>query len=306
VISPVESLRHAQHTVSRHVPHPVRFAGSVLGRYMRHGCSQFAAAIAFRALFALVPLLTLILAVTDLLLPEATRQKLTTWLHESIQAPPALVQSVGGTLGGQRASALAAVVAAIGLAWTASGLIAAVRTALSVIWDAPGESFAKGKLRDALLVLGSGALALAAFTLSLVAQVISTLGADLRHALGLSSGGTLLADTANLGAAVAATLLGFLVLYRVCTTRQPRIAALWRGALVGAVCYQLATRAYSLYLSRFGDLSLVYGSAGAVLGFLLVLWSGAASFLIGAEVAGVWAAQHQPAHDPRREASAAS
>jgi membrane protein len=101
----------------------------------------------------------------------------------------------------------------------------------------------------------------------------------------------LLGLTANFGAALVATALGFLVLYRIGTTRQPRFAALWRGALVGAVGYQLATRIYSEYLKRFGDLSVVYGSAGAILGFLLVLWVGALSFLIGAEVAGVWHAR---------------
>jgi membrane protein len=265
---------------------PIAFAREIAGRYGADDCSQHAAAIAFRALFALVPLLTLVLAVIDLLLPDETRSQVTDWLVESIQAPNQLVQSVDGTLGGSGASAVAAIVSAIGLAWTASGLIAAVRTALSQIWDAPRESFARGKLRDTALVLSAGMLALAAFTLSLVAQAISAVGADVRHALGLSAGGDALSQTTNFAAALGATTLGFLVLYRIGTTRQPRFAALWRGALVGAVGYQLATRVYSEYLKRFGDLSLVYGSAGAILGFLLVLWVGALSFLVGAEVAG--------------------
>jgi membrane protein len=263
----------------------VAFVRQIASSYGADDCSQHAAAIAFRALFALVPLLTLILAVIDLLLPDETRSQVTEWLVETIQAPSQLVQSVDGTLGGSGASALAAVVSAVGLAWTASGLIA-VRTALSQIWDAPRESFARGKLRDTGLVLAAGMLALAAFTLSLVAQAISAVGADVRRALGLSAGGDALSVTLNFGAALGATTLGFLVLYRIGTTRQPRFAALWRGALVGAVGYQVATRIYSEYLKRFGDLSLVYGSAGAILGFLLVLWVGALSFLVGAEVAG--------------------
>ena len=273
-------------SVRRLARRPIAFVREIVGRYGRDDCSQHAAAIAFRALFALVPLLTLILAVIDLLLPDETRSQVTEWLVETIQAPSQLVQSVDGTLGRSNASGIAAIVSTVGLAWTASGLIAAVRTALSQIWDAPRESFARGKLRDTALVLSAGMLALAAFTLSLVAQAISAVGADVRHALGLSAGGDLFSSTANFGAALGATMLGFLVLYRIGTTRQPRFGALWRGALVGAIGYQLATRVYSEYLKRFGDLSLVYGTAGAVLGFLLVLWVGALSFLVGAEVAG--------------------
>jgi membrane protein len=284
----------------------VGFVGEIVGRYGADDISQHAAAIAFRALFALVPLLTLILAIIDLVLPQETRSQVTDWLVETIQAPSQLVQSVDGTLGGSGATELAVVISAVGLAWTASGLIAAVRTALSQIWDAPRESFARAKLRDTALVLLAGIIALAAFTLSLVAQTISAIGADVRRALGLSAGGDVVSLTANLGAALGATMIGFLVLYRIGTTRQPPFAALWRGALVGAVGYQVATRVYSEYLKRFGDLSLVYGSAGAILGFLLVLWVGALSFLIGAEVAGVWHARTPRRQVDRSRAEAAS
>jgi membrane protein len=290
--------------VRRLARRPIAFVGEIADRYGAHDCSQHAAAIAFRALFALVPLLTLILAVLDLLLPYETRSQITDWLVESIQAPSQLVESVDGTLGGSGASALAAVVSAVGLAWTASGLIASVRTALSQIWDAPRESFARGKLRDTGLVFAAGVFALAAFTLSLVAQAISAAGADVRRALGLSAGGDLLGSAANFGAALGATMLGFVVLYRISTTRQPRFSALWRGALVGAVGYQAATRLYSEYLKRFGDLSVVYGSAGAILGFLLVLWVGALSFLIGAEVAGVWHGRSSRTEGDRSRAAA--
>lgn len=59
---------------------------------------------------------------------------------------------------------------------------------------------------------------------------------------------------------------------------------MWPGALVGAIGFELATVAYGEYLARFRDLSVVYGSLGAVLGFLLVVYAGAVALLFGAEI----------------------
>jgi membrane protein len=60
--------------------------------------------------------------------------------------------------------------------------------------------------------------------------------------------------------------------------------ALWPGAAVGAIAFQASPNVYGIYLSHFGDLSVLYGSFGAVLGFLLVVWVGSIALLLGAEI----------------------
>jgi membrane protein len=60
------------------------------------------------------------------------------------------------------------------------------------------------------------------------------------------------------------------------------------GAAIGAIGFVLATTACGTHLARFGDLSAVYGSLGAVLGFLLVVWAGAIAMLFGAEIVAGW------------------
>jgi membrane protein len=65
---------------------------------------------------------------------------------------------------------------------------------------------------------------------------------------------------------------------------RPRWKTLLPGAAVGAVGFELVTIAYGWYLARFGDLTDLYGSLGALLGFLLVVYAGVVAILIGAEI----------------------
>jgi membrane protein len=80
----------------------------------------------------------------------------------------------------------------------------------------------------------------------------------------------------------------FVALYRVVPSEPPSWDALWPGAAIGAIGFQVATTVYGTYLARFGDLNVIYGSLGAVLGFLLVVWAGAIALLLGAEIAAGW------------------
>ena len=50
------------------------------GGYSRHATSQLAAAISFRLLFSLVPLVAFVVSVADILLPDNGRDAVARWL----------------------------------------------------------------------------------------------------------------------------------------------------------------------------------------------------------------------------------
>ena len=54
--------------------------------YSLHGLSQQAAAIAFRVLFSLVPLVALTVSLLDLVLPERLSERLVDWVLGSCSA----------------------------------------------------------------------------------------------------------------------------------------------------------------------------------------------------------------------------
>jgi membrane protein len=86
----------------------------------------------------------------------------------------------------------------------------------------------------------------------------------------------------------AVTFVVLFVLYRVVPPVRPSRRSVWLPALLATIGFHLATAVYGLYLTRFGDVTAVYGPLGAVLGFLLVVYCGVTVILLGAELVAAW------------------
>ena len=258
--------------------------------YSRHGSSQFAAAISYRVLFSLVPLVALIVSVVDLVMPEGKRQEIIDWLLSAVPGPSELDESVERAVSGAGISAsLTGLVALIGLLWAASGMMASIRAAFRVIWDAErGLSYVEGKLFDFVLVLAAGVLAVLAFAAGLLVQTISTLGKDISTLTGLGAGGQAVAVLSEASVTFALTFAVFLLLYRSVPPQRARFAALWPAALLASIAFNIATTVYGLYLTNFSDFNAIYGTLGALLGFLVVNYVGAMVILGGAELVHAW------------------
>lgn len=275
-----------------------RFRTALLGAirgYSRHGDSQQAAAIAFRVLFSLVPLAALTVAIADLVIPQARRDELVQWIVETLSGSTGLEESVRRALTqGGGAASLAGLVALGGLLWAASGMMAAIRRAFQTIWESEmRESYVWGKIVDVVVVLGAGIVLTVGFGLSIVVDIVFDVGSDIGAAVGIEGAGGWLGAAATSAATLGLVFACFAGLYRLLPTTPPRWEALWPGAALGAVGFQVATTVYSVYLAHFRDLSALYGSLGAVLGFLLVVWVGSIAMLLGAEIVAGW-----PARDP--------
>jgi membrane protein len=263
--------------------------------YSAHALSQQAAAIAFRVLFSLVPLVALLVSIVDLVVPAGRRDEVIDWIVERLSGTGELEESVRRALTASETSASAVgVVALVGLIWSASGMMASIRRAFQTVWeDSAPRSYVRGKLVDFVVVLGTGLVAIAAFGLGIAVQGVVEVWSDVAAALGIETAGSALSATVGGAVTLALTFAGFLALYLVVAPVRPPWEALWPGAAIGAIGFQVATTVYGSYLAKFGDLNVIYGSLGAVLGFLLVVWAGAIAMLFGAEIAAGW-----PPKDP--------
>src|SRR5215467_3618437 len=107
------------------VPIP-KVVASVAAGYSRHATSQFAAAISYRVLFSLVPLVSFVATVADALLPDKQREAVARWLA-SVVPGRALDVSVQDALTGSRIPpTIAGLVSIVILLWAASGMMAAI------------------------------------------------------------------------------------------------------------------------------------------------------------------------------------
>jgi membrane protein len=266
-----------------------RAALGAMDGYTRHATSQFAAAIAYRVLFSLVPLTSFLVAVADVVLPDKQRDAVADWLA-SVVPGNALDQPVLEALTGSRVTpTVAGLVSLAVLLWAASGMMGAIRIAFRVIWENDlRRTFVQSKLLDFLLVLGVGVVAVAALGATLIVQVLAEISHDLSDAIGGGAGGRVVAGVTEVLASGGVTFGILVVLYRFVPPIGPRLRAIWLPALLATIGFHLATAIYALYLARFGDVSAVYGPLGAVLGFLLVVYVGVIVILVGAELVAAW------------------
>ncbi len=254
--------------------------------YGAHGLSQQAAAISFRVLFSLVPLIALTVSFLDLVLPHDVAERFADWIVGDLGGAEHLEDSIDRSVVGGRATAsVAGLLALVGLLWAASGLMGSIRIAFQSIWSAaPRRPYVRAKALDFALVLGAGIIVVAGFGLSVVAEAVAQLGGSLGDALGLTRARDRLGELIGLAASLGLTFVCCLVLYRF----VPPVTPSWRpvliGATAGAIGFEVASIAYGWYLTRFGDLSVVYGALGALLGFLLVVYAGVVAMLVGAEL----------------------
>jgi membrane protein len=267
--------------------------------YVRHHGPQLAAAISYHAFLSLFPLLIFLVSIFGLVLrDEGLRTDLISKLLDRFP----LSEQAGADLE-RILTSIPAPLSAIGLGslavvlWSASGMMAALRTALTATFaSGSGRPFFHGKLVDLLLVLGTGLVVLVSFGLTVLVQTVE------RYTHLLASLGAL-KDVLGVAVPLLLTFGIFLVLYHLVPPGRPPVRQIWAGALLAAVGFELLKTGFALYLATFARYDVVYGSLGTIVAFLFLVYLGASVFLFGAEVAADWprageAAERPPAPGP--------
>ncbi|HEY7682916.1 MAG TPA: YihY/virulence factor BrkB family protein [Gemmatimonadales bacterium] len=291
------------------------FARRTLTQADRHNIPFLASALTFDGLLAAIPfLLLLLVGLTHIaqLSPRSSTQDLHALFLRLI--PPASDAEGAGPfamvermlLNLIRARTTVSLFAIPLFIWFATRLFASVRTALTLVYDAPrrpsGQHFALayllGKARDAAMVGLTVALVVGNAVLTAWLKVVNARGRDLiAGAPGLAflvSGlGRLLTELV----AFSFTVSVFYVVYRHASPRRlPRRAA-FAGSLFTAALFEVAKRLFGWYLHNLAVVSRFSTDAniGAVILFVLWLYYTALVFLLGAVVAetcDLWSRGH--------------
>jgi membrane protein len=270
----------------------------IASRYGRHADSQLAAGIAYRVLFSLVPLVALVVSGLDLLLPSELRTDIVDWLFHALPGQT-LKTAVNESLSHPGTAApLVAIIALTGLLWAASGMMASIRIAFRVVWELPGPTYVRGKLRDLVLVGLAGALVLIAFGVSLAAQLIAEAGKGLSDALGLQGGAKVAGAIAESSAGLLVGFLALTVLYSAVPPIRVRLRLVWPSAALAALAIEILIRGFAFYAART-SLNHIYGPFGVVFTFLLLIYLLATILLLGAELTAAREQRATPREDMR-------
>lgn len=239
---------------------------------------QVAGSLTFTSLLALVPLLTIVLAIFTLFPAFGQlRSALDAWFVHNLM-PKAIAVTISSNLTqfAAQAKGLSALGAVV-LVFTATTTMNMVERAFNRIWNVktPRPLSQRLLVYWALLTLGPLMFAL---SLTVSTQIFAAGGA-----LGRNPGpfGQLLATLASL----VITTGGYALLYMVVPNRPIRWRdALW-GALAAALAFELAKRGFGLFIRQFPTYAIIYGALAALPLFLVWLYVTWLITLLGAVLA---------------------
>jgi membrane protein len=238
--------------------------------------NQASAGLAYYLIFSLFPLLLVLISAGSFILnSEQVYLKVSQLVQQNI---PDSYDWIDENL----RNVLVGIIGIATLLWAASGGFMSLAYNINLAWlEAPQRNFFQRRLIGLQMIAGLSGL----FILSLIVDsVINVL-----HILDLAPFASVL-DLglwkwfSNLLSWLVIFLL-FFVLYYWVPTVNVRASAAARGALMSSVAWKIATALFSWYIrSGFGRYELIYGSVGALVAFLFLVYILASITLFGAHL----------------------
>lgn len=249
-------------------------------RFSRDGCAFMAQAVAFNALFALFPLVVLVLSGASFVVPNARSEALGFF----DQVLPTLHDFIAGNLDSYiYGRGISSVIALGFLIWSGKNLFMGLAYALDRALGVPkGRSFVHSVAVSIAIIPLTGVLLVLAMSLPVVISIVFALAHVSYGALG-----TLLAAY---GAAMLLVFIGAMMLYRLLPNRHMSWAFTLPGAALNALLFPALQLAFTQYVTRV-DFSRVYGALSVPLVLLLWFYVVGIVFFYGAQFSAAWAAQ---------------
>lgn len=258
----------------------------VVWRVREDRCAQVAGSLTFTTLLALVPLVTVALAVASAFPWFKT---LTLRLDDFLLAN-LLPETVGRTVlryvdqFTQRAGRLTALGLAL-LAVTAGTLMFTIEREFNQIFGVR-----RGRRLPRRILLYAGVIALGPILMGLSISMTSYL---VTESLGYTRGLPYVGDTLLRAGPVLITVLALSMLYYLVPTRRIALRDALAGGLAAGLLFELMKRGFALYVTTFPTYSVVYGAFAAVPVFLLWLYLSWLVVMIGCSLTALFSGFHE-------------
>ena len=250
----------------------VRFA---LRRLREERLPQVAGSLTFTTTLALVPLLTIVLAIFTMFPAFGqVRTMIDAWFVQNLM-PPAIASTISGNLTqfASKAKGLSAL-GAVALIFTTAATMSLIERVFNQIWGVrqPRPWTQRLLVYWALLTLGP---ILFGASLSFTSQLVDVTG-------GLERDASVLATLAFTLASIAVTTGGYTLLYVAVPNRHVAWRDAFWGALAAAIAFEVAKRVFGLFIRQFPTYALIYGALAALPLFLVWIYVTWMITLVGA------------------------
>lgn len=223
----------------------------LINGYQAANAGDLAAAVAYNALMAMIPMLLLFVSIggfalqTDRLLRLFIHAVL--WALPQQQSQDALV----ALLEARRNSGWFAILSLLGFAWIGSNFVASLGRGMNRIYGVPNRKFVHQRTRAFVVILVFAFF----FLMATVAATIPSLFVG--KELSVFFDAWVLAQTRfqalSYGVAVVAALGLFTVVYRIVPNAGQTMRTIWPGILTAAILFVLLLQAFPIYIRIVGN-----------------------------------------------------
>jgi membrane protein len=271
----------------RRFPAPIRLMVTAVKQWSAAGAGRHGAALAYYTLFALAPMLLIVIAVAGAVYGEdAVRGEVVGQIDQLIgQEGAELVESLLRNAREKGGGLLAAVLGGVTLALGATGAFLQLQGALNRIWRVKAKA-RRGVVR--FLINRAQAFGMVV-ALGFILLVSLAIDAGLSAAAAwteLHLPGIPILNVINVAISLTVVTLVFGLIYRV----LPDVDLSWRdvglGAVITAVFFTVGKRLIGLYLGEASPAS-AYGAAGSVVVLMVWVYYSAQVVLLGAALTRV-------------------
>jgi membrane protein len=230
--------------------------------------AQASAGLAYYSIFSIFPLLLVFIAAGSYFID--TKQVFNVVTQFIQQALPISRQIINENLQEiLQARGTAGILSLLTLLWSGSGMFTNLAYNINLAWTrAARRSFLQNRLVGLWMIVGLIGLIVLSLTLSWVTQRLPHM--DIAHA---SPTNLLLLRLISAFGSWLMIFLVFFALYHWIPTMDVTWSATVWGALLASLAWKAVTTGFAWYLSSgFGSYQLVYGSLGAIVAFLFLIY----------------------------------
>jgi membrane protein len=242
--------------------------------------AQASAGLAYYSIFSIFPLLLVFIAAGSYFID--TNQVFNVVTQFIQQALPISRQLINENLQEiLKTRGAAGIISIFSLLWSASGMFTNLAYNINLAWSrASRRSFLQNRLVGLWMIVGLIGLIVLSLVLSWITQRLPHM--DIAHA---SPTDLILLRLISAFGSWLMIFLVFFTLYHWIPRMRVRWSSTIWGALLASLAWKAVTTSFSWYLeSRFGRYQLVYGSLGAIVAFLFLIYIISLITLFGAHL----------------------
>lgn len=275
-----ERIRHIYQRADRISGNRLNLIKDAIETFNVTRAGQAAASLAYYLIFSLFPLLLVLISAGSFFLDsEQVYLKVSQLVQQNIPESYQWIDENLRTVLEQRGAV--GIISVITLLWAASGGFMSLAYNINLAWlEAPQRNFFQRRLIGLEMIAGLSGLFILSLIIDWVVNLLHLFNSPFVAFLQLGSWKWF----SNLFSWLAIFLL-FYALYDWVPTVSVSANAAASGALFASVSWKVATALFSFYIrSGFGRYELIYGSVGALVAFLFLIYILATITLFGAHL----------------------